>query len=196
MITLITDTKIIKAMRDTYKDDSDDSVAGVNVWLYNSPCFINLSYDKDGYPTPQFQLMSYFNCTSYKDFLKLFNIEKSSFVVDTYRRYKHYALKFEHNNEVYYFSLSHNKDRGMDLMNYPTLSNIDIDTTPNTASYLKYEPVMYNFCRELFSDILTYLFTNYDLETIKDGFKHYPKTHIILDQYYKDRDFSIIMPAI
>lgn len=196
MITLVTDKKIIKSMRDSYKSSSDSDVVSINNWLYNSSCFIYLSYDKDGRPTPQFQLISYFNCTCYKDFLKLFNIEKSSFVVDTYRRYKHYALKFDYNNETYYFSLSHNKDRGIDLINYPTLSNIEIDNTYNSPSYIKYESLMYNFCRELFLKILNHLFENYDLDTIKAGFKHYPSTHDILDSFNKDRNFSIIMPTI
>lgn len=204
MINLVTDAKLIKLIKAGLADNTIEHPAiRIDQWVYNSDIFRNLSYDANGFKDSA-DVINYLYCSSYNDFLRAYNVQKSSFVFDTFRRYKHYALEYTTDTDTYYFSLSYNSDRGMDFIFYPHMLKNGFDQSASTGFgsplYLEYAKLMYNFLSEFYASILNHLFDNYDLKSIMSYFeKSYRNSKgavSVLGDFEKNRDITILMPRL
>lgn len=168
MITLITDKKIIKQVKLGFTDIGN--AVPLNNWVYGQ------SDIKSLFNKPNTEcLFLYLSCRTYKQILDIFNVNKSSFVFDTYRRYKHYVLEFKNGDNTYYFTLSYNKDRGMDFYICPHMNDIEFSFPNNINKLDEFEdfnnltPVVYNFFQEIFSKIIFHVTKKYTLNEFLDS---------------------------
>lgn len=204
MINLVTDAKLIKAIKTGLTDATVSHPAiRIDHWVYNTDIFRNLSYDENGFKASA-DVINYLYCSSYNDFLKAYNVQKSSFVFDTYRRYKHYALEYKTDNETYYFTLSYNADRGMDFNFYPHMIKNGFDDSAyhefHSPAYLEYAQLMYHFLSEFYASILNHLFDSYDLPSIigyfKKSYRNSQGAVSVLENFEKNRDITLLMPKL
>lgn len=168
MITLITDKKIIKQVKLGFTDIGN--AVPLNNWVYGQSAIKTL-FNKSETES----LFLYLSCRTYKQILDIFNINKSSFVFDTYRRYKHYVFEFNNDHNTYYFTLSYNKDRGMDFYICPHMNGIEFSFPNNINKLDEFEefnnltPVVYNFFQEIFSKIIFHVTKKYTLNEFLDS---------------------------
>jgi len=204
VINLVTDAKLIKSIKAGLADNTVQHPAiRIDQWVYNSDIFRNLSYDANGFKASA-DIINYLYCSSYNDFLKAYHVQKSSFVFDTFRRYKHYALEYVTDTDTYYFTLSYNADRGMDFIFYPHLLKNGFDTAAysefDSTIYLEYAKLMYSFLTEFYASILNHLFDSYDLNSILSYFeKSYRNSKgaiSVLGAFEQSRDISMLMPKL
>lgn len=204
VIKLITDKKTIQSIKSglTLADIQHPAIR-IDNWVYNAQIFSDLQRDDNGFK-PSAGILNYLYCASYKDFLKAYDITKSSFVFDTFRRYKHYALEYQKGSETYYFTVSYNSERGMDIIFYPHMIVSGFDPRAwnefDGELYLEYAALMYAFLTEFYASILNHLFDNYDFNSIIDNFsksfRSSAGTIDILTAFEKNRDITLIMPAL
>lgn len=199
MITPVTDKKVIKLIKSGLSLTGSNKATRIDNWVYNAPLFRNLSFDKHG-PTRQAVIMQYLYGACYKDFMKSYKLTKSSFVFDTFRRYKHYAFSYRLLEKTYYFTISYNSERGMDIVFYPHMLPDDFDIQAlvdyDCQLYADYARIMYSFLSEFYSCIFNFLFDNYDFYSITQYFERSFSTIDLLKIFEKTRDFNLIMPAI
>ena len=204
VIKLITDKATIKTIKSGLTlEDIQHPAIRIDNWVYNAQIFRDLQMDDNGFKPPA-DILNYLYCASYKDFLTTYAITKSSFVFDTFRRYKHYALEYQKGDDTYYFTVSYNSERGMDIIFYPHMIAAGFD--PRAWSefdgklYLEYANLMYAFLTEFYASILNHLFDTYDVNSIIDNFsKSYRNSDgavAILTDFEKTRDITLIMPAL
>lgn len=204
MINLVTDKKTIKNIKSGLNsEDIEHHAVRVDNWVYNAKIFRDLQMDNNGF-TKSADIINYFYCSSYKDFLKAYVITKTSFVFDTFRRYKHYALEYQKGDDNYYFTVSYNSERGMDIIFYPHMMPSGFDARAwsefDGELYLQYANLMYEFLTEFYASILNHLFDTYDVNSIIDNFsKSYRNSAgavAILTEFGKTRDMTLIMPTL
>jgi hypothetical protein len=204
VINLVSDKKTIQLIKSGLDSKKVEHPAvRVDNWVYNAEIFRNLSLCPDGFK-PSADIINYLYCDSYKDFLKTYDITKTSFVFDTFRRYKHYALHYTLNDKDYYFTVSYNSERGMDIIFYPHMLDSDYDLSAwssiDSPLYLNYATIMYSFLSELYHDILNHLFDTADLNSIlsyfKKSYRNSSGTIDILTKFEKSRDMTLIMPLL
>lgn len=204
MINLVTDKKTIKTIKSGLNlEDIQHPAIRIDHWVYNAQIFRDLQMDNNGFKPPA-DILNYLYCASYNDFLKAYNITKSSFVFDTFRRYKHYALEYQKGADTYYFTVSYNSERGMDIIFYPHMIPSGFDARAwsefDGELYLQYANLMYEFLTEFYASILNHLFDTYDVNSIIDNFsKSYRNSAgavAILTEYEQTRDITLIMPAL
>lgn len=202
MIKIVDDKKTLKLMKSACDDGELYNVVSLQSWQLMSPSFKNLSYI-DYEAKPSYYFMFYLYSYIYEDFLETFDISKSSFTLSDGSRFHHYALQFEYEDRIYYFSLSYSKRYGMNLYFYPFLSNIEVFPYTNTVSFREQTPLLYSFSAALYEKILTYLCDKYTLESFKSHLAIKDKYIIetkdsndLIEAFYKDRNFSLIMPPI
>lgn len=204
VINVITNKKMIENIKSGLNSELVDHPAiRIDHWVYNADIFRELSYDENGFKRPA-DIINYLYCSSYNDFLKAYKVTKSSFVFETFRRYKHYALEYTSPTETYYFTVSYNSERGMDINFYPHMISSGFDSSArddfNGEMYLAYSKIMYDFLTEFYADILNHLFDTYDLKSIIDYFsksyRHSVGAIEILTDYEQSRDITLIMPKL
>jgi hypothetical protein len=202
MVELETDKKILKKMKIACESDESYAVVSLKSWHLLSPLFKNLSYN-GSVSKPSYYLMFYLQCYMYQDFLSTFELTTTSFTVNSGVRFKHYALKYEYKDCVYHFSLSYNKDYGIELYFYPILNNVKVVASTDSSSLREYAPMLYRFSAELYENVLTYLWSTYTLDqfkshlAIKDKYIVQDKaSNKFIEKVYMSKDFSLIMPPL
>lgn len=204
VIKLVTDKATIKNIKSGLTlDDIQHPAIRIDNWVYNAQIFRDLQMDENGFKPPA-DILNYLYCASYKDFLTAYGITKSSFVFDTFRRYKHYALEYQKGDDTYYFTVSYNSERGMDIIFYPHMIPSGFDAKAwnefEGELYLQYANLMYEFLTEFYASILNHLFDTYDVNSIIDNFsksfRNSDGTVAILTDFEHSRDITLIMPAL
>jgi hypothetical protein len=202
MIEIVNDKKILKIMKATIDSDESYNVVSFKSWHVLSPLFRNITYNLSN-DSPAHYIMFYLQFYIYDDFISAFGLTKSSFTVNDGTRFKHYALKYEYDDNVYYFSLSYNKDYGINLYFYPIFNNAKVMSYADTESFREYSPLIYNFSSVFYEKILTHLLNERTLDDFKSYLAIKEKSIIedrssnqLIENYYASRDFSLIMPPI
>lgn len=199
MIKLVTDKKIIKKVKQGLL--TGGHAVCTNNFIYNGQHFRKILL-KHEYQSAELDILNYCLCSSYNDLIKIFNIEKSSFIFTTYRQYKHNVLTFEYKENTYYFSISFNKERGLDFYFYPHMINdcpVDLSEPfhPDSSIFLYFEPAMYSFHRELYLMIVNYIADNSLIdETFNNVGSRIDDIRQIFQRFNLIKDFNLIMPEL